>query len=270
LGCSEIISIIVMTIIAVTGGERLWRKKGGGADAMLMTQFVVFCLCLLFILRFRGIGNGYSVIRTAASGRWLYSIGYSLVVDFYYVGKCLINPFFWAISIAWYRYGRKQAAGFFRGFPDLLTFRVSFVLIWAAILLVIPFVFIFITGDRPPLRICNLIVFFFLFGLAAPAVWLAARVKDRRYTAVAVLALAMTGFLLQDNVSLGARDLFSGDAARYDKVWNSRYEMIRQCKEDSCVFSQLKLKQIPFVFRLGRDSTQPHLSEYFGKHIFIR
>jgi hypothetical protein len=150
-----------MTIIAVTGGERLWRKKGGGADAMLMTQFVVFCLCLLFILRFRGIGNGYSVIRTAASGRWLYSIGYSLVVDFYYVGKCLINPFFWAISIAWYRYGRKQAAGFFRGFPDLLTFRVSFVLIWAAILLVIPFVFIFITGDRPPLRICNLIVFFF-------------------------------------------------------------------------------------------------------------
>jgi hypothetical protein len=139
LGCNEIISIIVVTVIAVIGAHRLWRRKGKGVDVMLAVQFIVLISCLLFILQFTGGGNRYSLVKTSASGRWLYSIGYSLVIDGYYIGKCLINPFFWVLSIVWYGYCRKWAPIFSRGRSDLFKFRLSYLLTWAAILIVIRF-----------------------------------------------------------------------------------------------------------------------------------
>ena len=268
LGCNEIISIVVVLVMAVIAVHRLWRGKRGGIDAMLATQFIVLISCLLFILQFKGTGNRYSLVKTDASGRWLYSIGYSFVIDGYYIGKCLINPFFWALSIVWYRYCRKWVALIFQGRFDLFEFRLSYLVTWATILIVIPFVIVFITGDRPPLRICNMIVFFFLLGLTGPAVWLSPKIKEWKYAAVAVVVLVVSGFLLRNNVSLGARDLFSGDAARYDQAWNSRYEMIRRCKEDSCEVP--RLGKIPFVFLFEPDITEPHISEYFGKQILVK
>jgi hypothetical protein len=268
LGCNEIISIVVAAVIAVIAVHRLWRKKRKGIDVMLAIQFIVLISCLLFILQFRGVGNRYSLIKTNASGSWLYSIGYSLVIDGNYIGKCLINPFFWALSIAWYRYCRKRAGIFFQGWPDLFEFRLSFLLTWAAILMVIPFVIVFITGHRPPLRICNMIVFFFLLGLPGPVAWMSARIQGRKYGPAAVIVFVLAGFLLRNNVSQGAQDLLSGDAVKYDKALNGRYEMIRQCKEDSCWVP--RLERIPFVFRFAPDLTEPHINENFGKNILIR
>lgn len=268
LGCNELISAIMLIILAVIAGYRLVGGKKG-INSMLIVQFIVLALCVLFILKFHGTANRYSLVRTERSGRLFYSLGYSLVVDGYYIGKCLINPFFWAMGLAGLRLIRHTGVDLWSPYRSLIIrYRVPFLIIWAVILAVIPFTIIYITGDKPPLRICNMIVFFFLFGLYGSIDWLGARVAAWRYLPLAVFLLVITGLLLPNNVSLGWRDFLAGNTAKYDKGWNRRYELIRQCKSDTCILHPLQ--EVPFIFRFEPDYTDPHISEYFRKTVIIQ
>lgn len=84
----------------------------------------------------------------------------------------------------------------------------------------------------------------------------------------AVILLVVAGLVFPNNVSHGARDLVSGRVSAFDKDWNHRIELIRQCKGDSCVVPHLR--QVPYVFSFEPDTDEPHISEYFEKEVIVR
>jgi hypothetical protein len=267
LGCNELISVVTLTVFFVIFLLRWSRKKG--VDGLLAAQLIVTASCLCFIFRYKGTGNRYSLIKGGDSGRLFYSMGYALVIDGFYICRALINPFFWATAVAGYGVFRRLV--FSSVVRSFLQYRLWFFAVWVFVLMVIPFAIIYITGDRPPLRICNMIVFFFFFGLTG-WVGLLGGLKNRaglsKHVFITVVCLLIAGLILPNNVSLTARDLYSGNAREYDKGWNQRIGLIKGCKEDSCIVPPLK--QIPFVFRFEPDVDEPHISEYFDKKIIVR
>jgi hypothetical protein len=264
LGCNELISIIALAALVVIVLARKMR-----VDGSLLAQLGVVVVCVGFMLAFRGTMNRYSLVRTQHSGLLFHSFGGALLTDAYYIGRVLINPFFWALALPGYGVVRKLMPGS----PWLLRYRLHFVVLWVFVLVVIPFCLVFITGETPPpLRISNMIVFFFLFGLIVLA---GMPVKPERLVGLpegvlvpAVILLVVAGLLLPNNVSHGARDLYSGRASVFDKRWDQRIELIRQCKGDSCVVPSLG--EVPFVFSFESDTDEPHISEYFEKEVLVR
>jgi hypothetical protein len=279
LGCNEIISFITLSILVVVLYYRL-RGRAGRWDLLLVVQLLLSVACLLFVLGYKGTGNRYSLIQSKDSGRFLYSIGNSLLVDGYYVGRCLINPFFWAIVLAGYRPFRRFSLFFYSSYRGLFDFPRPFFAVWLFTLFLIPFVMQFLTGDHPPLRISNMIVFFFLYGLIGIAVFAIHKGgKERaglrrlfsplyKHRHMAVILLLIVGFKMRNNVSLTVKDLYSGHASQYDKALNQRYALIGQCKGDTCIVPYLKV--IPFAFRFCPDYEDPHFSDYFNKQIILR
>lgn len=261
MGCSELTTtvgiFVLMAVLVRSFAERRF-------DGLLFVQFGVALLCLSVNFIFRGSSNRLMVMQTENNYRVLYSARYAVVTAGYYIGRVLINPFFWAIAIPGCRILGRSAV-------SLRPFRWYFLAVWIASILMIPFSVTYLTGKYPPpLRISDMIVFFFLFGL----IFVAASGMFVRFALPApVLAgvigiLLIAGYVLPNNVSRGARDLFSGDAAAYDKAWNERIQMIRDCKESSCVVPRLKV--VPFVFWFEPDKDEPNISEFFGKKILVR
>jgi hypothetical protein len=241
------------------------------------------------------------MVHGQGAGRWLYSIGYAIVLDGYYIGRCLINPFFWALLLAGYGVYRKRPALIDPAYRSFFARPGLFLLTWLLVLFLIPFMILFVTGERPPLRICNMIIFFFLYGGIGAAVLAmnglnrgmgggggggdggrdggdggggggeggrSGRAAGYRYSAVFVVLLLAAGFVCKNNVSLVARDWYSGDGARYDREWNERYALIRACGKDSCVVPPLT--RIPFAFLFSPDGTDFRMSEYFDKQVVVR
>jgi hypothetical protein len=271
-GCNEIISSIALIILAVILWHKL-RNKTAFSDTFLLIQLILSAGCLFFVLRYKGIGNRFTLVHGEGSGRLLYSAGYALLTDGYYICRCLINPFFWAIVIAGYGPFRRFAGWFYSAYRPLFNYRRSFFAGWLFVLVLIPFMIFFVTGERPPLRICNIIVFYFLYGGMGVAVygfqrWARPLPALGKYRAGAVVLLLIAGFMLKNNVSLVTGDLYYGYCARYDREWNQRYELIRECKSDSCVVPALT--RIPFAFWFSPDGADFRISEYFGKQIIVR
>ncbi|HWK03922.1 MAG TPA: hypothetical protein VNS58_09850 [Puia sp.] len=278
VGCNEIISFITLSILGVVLCHRV-SGRAGRWDPLLLAQLLLSVACLLFVLRYKGTGNRYSLIQSKNSGRFFYSIGNSLLVDGYYTGRCLINPFFWAIVFAGYRPFRRFSYFFYSSYRGLFDFPRSFLAVWLFTLFLIPFAMLFLTGDRPPLRISNMIVFFFLYGLIGIAVFAIHKGEERavpghffsslhKHTGMVVIFLLIVGFMTRNNVSLTVKDLYSGHASQYDKALNQRYALIRQCKGDTC--SVPPLETIPFAFWFCPDYVDPHFSDYFNKQIIFQ
>lgn len=275
-GCNEIIPLICVLIVLVMVLYKVFHKDR--IDLLLTAQLAVTILWVLFVIRYHGSGNRYSQIRTEGSGRWFYSIGLAVLADGYYIGRCLINPFFWAVVIAGYGPFVRWSGSFYVRYRRLFDFPVAFFCVWAFILFIIPFVIIFLTGERPPLRVSNMIVFFFLSGLAVAGVFLVNREGRARrpavlfpgmwrYRVAGVLLLLATGFIMKNNVSLATRDLLSGNAARYDRALNDRYASIQKCVTDTCVVPVLE--RIPATFLFYVDCGDDHVSDYFNKVIVV-
>ena len=275
-GCSELIGAIALAILGVIFFERIAGKRKG-VDGLLLAQLavVVVAVYIGFTLAFRGAMNRYGLV--SASGSLLHSLGGALLTDGYYVGRILINPFFWALALPGYGVVRDRVAGS-PVVAELFRYRLHFFVLWVFIMLAIPFCMVFFRGEvPPPLRISNMVVFFFLLGLFGLAggsrdlvgAWVSRGVVlPGRMLAPAVILLVVAGCILPNNVSHGAGDLLSGRASAYDKSWNRRVELIRQCKGDSCVIPHLG--PIPYVFSFEPDTDEPHISEYFEKEIIVR
>ena len=270
-GCNELISIaavLVLLAIAWHGGIRRM-------DVLLLVQVAVSAVVVLVVTRFGGAFNRYGSVQNKDSGRLLFSLGYAFIVDGYYIGRVLINPFFWAILLL----GAGVLGGGIAG-PMGLTpvvrllavYRRTFMAIWAVLLVIVPMVMIYISGERPPLRICNMIVFFFLSGLIVMVggrgwFWKKWRLGGRWRTVVAG-GLLIVGLSIPDNVSHAAGDLLSGDLRQYDRDWNERIQLIRECRDKVCVVPHLR--RIPWIFWFEPDGADQHISEYFDKTIIVR
>jgi hypothetical protein len=263
-GCNEFISMIALTVL----GAAICSKRK--LDVLLAVQLILLLGCLFLVFRFHGIVNRYEVAKTSGSRRLFYSLGYALSIDGYYIGRCLINPFFWAVVFVSWRYFLGWAGLFYMRYGSLFDYPKLLLAAWLLPLVAIPFLFLYMTGERPPLRICNLIVFFFLLGLVTVAAYMARRTGwsfKLRYRQVIVMGLVVMGLLLRNNVSRAFADIYSGTAAKYDKAWEDRYKLIRQCRDKVCVVP--KLGRIPFVFWFTPDVEEPHLSDYFGKRVIV-
>jgi len=271
-GCNELISTIVLAVLCVVFLERVISRKGG-IDGLLLVQFFVAIVCLYFVFQYKGTGNRYSLLKNRGSGRLFYSIGHALMLDGYYICRALINPFFWAIALPGYGIFRRLVSGAVL-LPEIFRYRLYFFITWVFIMVFIPFSMFYLTGAYCPLRVSNMIIFFFLMGL----VWAAAIVVQGKFKAKlnfsgrilipAVCLLVLAGVILPNNVSKVARDLYSGSAREYDKAWDKRIELIRQCKADSCIVPHYR--QIPFAFKFEPDAEEPRISEYFNRTIIVR
>src|SRR6185503_13333846 len=94
-------------------------------------------------------------------------------------------------------------------------------------------------------------------------------VRLGRYRNIAVVVLLVAGFMVKNNVSIAVRELVSGSAYQYDREMNQRYQLIRQCRTDSCVVPHLGHTSIMLRYD-SADVNDAHVSSYFQKKVIVR
>jgi hypothetical protein len=277
MGCNEIISVISLILVAAIA---LYKKLSKGRiDTLLIVLLVLSVISVAFIMRFKGLGDRYAMIQTSHSGLFLYSAGLSLLGTGYHIILCLINPFFWAIAVAAFEPFLRFARLCYTTRRELFDHPKYFLSIWLLILFIIPFSIIYLTGEKPPLRVSNMIIFFFLLGLVYLGTLASnGRIKVirpgklftflERYKIVVVGFLLIAGFLSPNNVSVASGELISGMASRYNDEMNERYRLVGQCNGDSCVVPPLK--DISRILRYSpADYCDQHFWDYFNKKVLV-
>lgn len=131
-------------------------------------------------------------------------------------------------------------------------------------------------GIEPPVRVINVVYFFFLLGwfynLTVLAVWayerhrllLARRLPDWAVAGFCVLIGYLA--LQSDTVRLAYRDLRTGTAQRYDRALTARYELIRTSRADTVYVAPLPpVPQSLFVEDI-RDTTAHLWNKCYATH----
>ncbi|HVU53889.1 MAG TPA: hypothetical protein VHD83_02490 [Puia sp.] len=289
-GSNEIITVVSLVVLGAVNVYRIGRKRG--IDRATVLVLILWGLSAGFVACFKGVSNRYILMQTADSGKLWYSAGFSILVSGFCIFKALTSPFCLAALIVAYepfvRWGRKM----YGRQQELLNAVSYFTAAWLFILFIIPFIVLYLSGLHPPYRVVNYVLFFQLAGLmyfgalavnGALGKTFAARMIDQtrmargraalarlgRYRNMAVAALLIMGFMWKNNVSTAARELVSGSAYQYDREMNQRYQLILQCKADSCVVPRLRHTSITLRYD-SADLDDPHLNDYFQKEVIVR
>lgn len=277
VGCNEIIAIISAAVIVWMGIYQLLNKRK--LDALLISMALILGGCLFFTLTFKGIGNRQQLLHTDASGRIFYAAGIAVMGAGYYIARCLLNPFFWVGIIAMRGIFIKFSGHFFNSCRQLFEMPKYFLSLWLFSLFIVFFPVLMLTGNKPPLRISNMSVFLFLFGLIYWVTFVANNkaINNRlagfmgvvnKYRYVLQCLLLLTGFALKGNVPVAVSEIISGKAYYYDREMNERYKLLQECVTDTCVVPPLK--HIPVTLRYGSADYDPHIAEYFNKKAVIK
>lgn len=285
VGSNEIITVISLVVLVAIN---IYRRK---IDRATLVQMIIFGLYLGYFFSFKGGGNRYALMQTAGSGKLWYSAGFSILVSGFCILRALTSPFCLAALIMAYQPFVRWCRGINR--LELLPAVTYFTMTWLLILFIIPFIVLYLSGLHPPYRVVNMVLFFQLAGLmyfGAFAVngvagsnssasgatnqirmtrWRGTLTRLGKYRNMAVVLLLVMGFLWKNNVSTATRELVTGSAYHYDSEMNKRYQLILQCKADSCTVPHLRHTSIT----LRDDSTDfadSHISDYFQKTVIVR
>lgn len=156
------------------------------------------------------------------------------------------------------------------------------ILIWLGILFVLCFEVIFSQGGIPYDRTLNFIYFIFLIGwfynLITACVYINRKFsipsfKFPKYVNLAGIALILLYLIRTNNITNAYEDLISGNAQRYDRELNARYETITSSKSDSIEVESVK--NIPKSFHsleLVDDTSdwfEQAFAEYYNKKVIF-
>jgi len=287
-GSNEIITVVSLVVLAAMS---ICRRK---IDRLTVIQLILLGLCAGFFFSFKGGGNRYTLMHTVDSGKFWYSAGFSILVSGFCILKALTSPFCLAALIMAYdpfvRW-RRTVYGAQRGLAKAVPY---FVPAWLFILFIIPFIVLYLSGLHPGYRVVNMVLFFQLMGLMyfgvratdgagavreaetrttsreALATWVrGAFARLGRHRNIAVVVLLAAGFMVKNNVSIAIRELVSGSAYQYNREMNQRYELILQCKADSCVVPRLHHTSMTLRYD-STDLNDNHISDYFQKEVIVR
>jgi hypothetical protein len=237
-GCNEILAVVALigSIILLT------RKK----DIFSLVMFGLAIACISYLLlaasfseRYRPSFHAPDILNSAYLG---------IQYTGYHILKCMINPFLWTGLIL------------AENIKPHLSFK-KVIIPWLALLFLIEFVAVHFSDNHAvPLRVTNMMVFFFLIGIFC---WLPLRTI--RYKYVLFFILVLTGAVTKNNISTAAKQLIHGDAAAYNREMNNRYRLVRQCNSDTCEVPQLQHR--PTTLRYSSFDDDQHIGEYFNKVI---
>lgn len=271
LGCNEIIAIISFFVLAWIGVYRTLNRQKPGF--FLLTMIAIIFLWVVAIMNFEGVSNRYNLVQADNSGKVFFALKMAALGSGYYVFKCLLNPFFWLGALISANSFARFSTLFYNSYRRFVGLKKYFFSLWAVVVFSIFFVIIFLSGLKPPLRISNMAVFFFLFGLIycrilfskVPSINIPRWVT--KYKNAFLAALLILGMATKNNVSVAGIELLSGKASHYDREMNKRYEIIKSCAADTCVVPPLQ--HIPVTLRYSVEDRDPHISEYFGKTVVV-
>jgi len=272
-GSNEIITVISLVVLGVVN---IYRRT---IDRPTVIQLILFGLCLGFFFSFNGGGNRYTLMQTADSSKFWYSVAFSILVSGFCVFKALTSPFCLAALIVTYTPFVRWCRGVYGAQQGLNKAVPYFTAVWLFTLFIIPFIVLYLSGLHPGYRVVNMVLFFQLVGLmyfgmravngAGIQAAHAAFARLGRYKNIAVILLLAAGFMVKNNVSIAVRELVSGSARQYDREMNQRYQLIRQCPVDTCMVPRLQHTSITLRYD-STDFNDSHISDYFQKEVIVR
>jgi hypothetical protein len=240
-GCNEILAGLTLIATSIL----LTKKR----DVLSFVMLALSILCTFYLFSSSSFHERYPLSFHPTD--ILHSGYLGIQYTGYHMLKCVLNPFFWSGVIL----------------APKIKLQFSFkktIVPWLALLFLIEFIAAHVSSNHiVPLRITNMMIFFFLFGIFLLLPW-----RDIPYKYFLVSILLIAGMFTKNNISTATRELLNGDAAAYNHEMNDRYKLIGECKSDTCEIPQLQHR--PVTLRYSSFDNDAHIGEYFNKVIHYK